>query len=79
MSFDVLPRFIIDFPDPISEELAKLYSRTFYRRLSDRLAVDGIFVQQATSPFHAREAFLCVGRTIKSAGLSAIPYHDNVT
>ncbi len=73
--FDII---IIDFPDPNNEELAKLYSRTFYRRLSDRLAVDGVFVQQATSPFHAREAFLCIGRTIKSAGLSAIPYHDNV-
>jgi len=69
---------IIDFPDPNNEELAKLYSRTFYRRLADRLAIDGIFVQQATSPFHAREAFLCVGRTIRASGLSAIPYHDNV-
>ncbi len=73
--FDII---IIDFPDPNNEELAKLYSRTFYRRLTDRLAIDGVFVQQATSPFHAREAFLCIGRTIKSAGLSAIPYHDNV-
>ncbi len=73
--FDII---IIDFPDPNNEELAKLYSRTFYRRLADRLAVDGVFVQQATSPFHAREAFLCIGRTIKAAGLCAIPYHDNV-
>ena len=73
--FDII---IIDFPDPNNEDLAKLYSRTFYRRLADRLAIDGIFVQQATSPFHAREAFLCIGRTIKSAGLTAIPYHDNV-
>lgn len=73
--FDII---IIDFPDPNNEELAKLYSRTFYRRLADRLAIDGIFVQQSTSPFHAREAFMCIGRTIKAAGLSAIPYHDNV-
>jgi spermidine synthase len=73
--FDII---IIDFPDPNNEELAKLYSRTFYRRLADRLAMDGVFVQQATSPFHAREAFLCIGRTIRAAGLSAVPYHDNV-
>lgn len=73
--FDII---IIDFPDPNNEELAKLYSRTFYRRLADRLAVDGIFVQQATSPYHAKEAFLCIGRTMTAAGLSAIPYHDNV-
>ena len=73
--FDII---IIDFPDPNNEELAKLYSRTFYRRLASRLAIDGIFVQQATSPYHAKEAFLCVGRTMQAAGLNAIPYHDNV-
>ena len=73
--FDII---IVDFPDPNNEELAKLYSRTFYRRLADRLSIDGVFVQQATSPFHAREAFLCIGRTIQDSGLNAIPYHDNV-
>lgn len=73
--FDII---IVDFPDPNNEELAKLYSRTFYRRLADRLASDGIFVQQATSPVHAKEAFLCIGRSMTSADLSVIPYHDNV-
>ncbi len=73
--FDII---IVDFPDPNNEELAKLYSRTFYRRLADRLAIDGIFVQQATSPYHAKEAFLCIGRSMTAAGLSVIPYHDNV-
>ncbi|RLB67526.1 MAG: polyamine aminopropyltransferase [Deltaproteobacteria bacterium] len=73
--FDII---IVDFPDPNNEELAKLYSKTFYHRLSDRLAIDGIFVQQATSPYHAREAFLCIGRSMTAAGLSVIPYHDNV-
>ena len=34
--FDII---IVDFPGPNSEELAKLYSRLFYRRLADRLAV----------------------------------------
>ncbi len=73
--FDVI---IVDFPDPNNDQLAKLYSRTFYRRLAGKLAADGLFVQQATSPVHAKEAFLCIGRTIRAAGLSAIPYHDNV-
>jgi spermidine synthase len=73
--FDVI---IIDFPDPNNGQLAKLYSRTFYRRLAQRLTYDGLFVQQATSPVHAKEAFLCIGRTIQAAGLSALPYHDNV-
>ena len=73
--FDII---IVDFPDPNNEELAKLYSRIFYRRLADRLAIDGIFVQQATSPYHAKEAFLCIGRSMAAADLSVIPYHDNV-
>ena len=73
--FDVI---IIDFPDPNNDQLAKLYSQTFYRHLARRLAVDGLFVQQATSPVHAKEAFLCIGRTMQAAGLSVIPYHDNV-
>ncbi|HDS15229.1 MAG TPA: polyamine aminopropyltransferase [Proteobacteria bacterium] len=73
--FDII---IVDFPDPNSEELTKLYSRTFYRHLGERLARDGIFVQQATSPHHAREAFLCIGRSMTAAGLSVIPYHDNI-
>ncbi|MBN2809232.1 MAG: polyamine aminopropyltransferase [Deltaproteobacteria bacterium] len=73
--FDII---IVDFPDPNNEELAKLYSTTFYHRLAEHLAVDGVFVQQATSPYHAREAFLCIGRTMQAAGLRVIPYHDNV-
>ena len=69
---------IIDFPDPNNDQLAKLYSLTFYHHLAKRLAFDGVFVQQATSPVHAREAFLCIGRTMRAAGLRVIPYHDNV-
>ncbi len=69
---------IIDFPDPNSVELAKLYSQHFYGFLRNKLSADGIFVQQSTSPYHAKEAFLCIGRTITSAGLATIPYHENV-
>ncbi|MDQ8184748.1 polyamine aminopropyltransferase [Pelagicoccus sp. SDUM812002] len=69
---------IIDFPDPNSVELAKLYSQHFYGFLRSKLSADGIFVQQSTSPYHAKEAFLCIGRTITSAGLAAVPYHENV-
>ena len=73
--YDVI---IIDFPDPNAIELSKLYSQHFYGLLRKKLAADGIFVQQSTSPTHAKEAFLCVGRTMDSAGLAALPYHDNV-
>lgn len=73
--YDVI---VIDFPDPNNPELAKLYSRSFYHRVASKLARYGILVQQSTSPVHTKEAFLCVGRTMGSAGLSAVPFHDNV-
>jgi spermidine synthase len=73
--YDVI---IIDFPDPNSVELAKLYSQHFYGFIRQKLSAHGIFVQQSTSPYHAKEAFLCIGRTIHSGGLAAVPFHDNV-
>lgn len=73
--FDVI---ILDFPDPSTLELAKLYARHFYYLLADKLARHGIVVQQSTSPYHAKEAFLCIGRTMEAAGLAVVPYHDNV-
>lgn len=73
--FDVV---IVDLPDPNSIELAKLYSVEFYRSLRERLSRDGLMVVQATSPFHAKEAFLTIGRTLREAGFQTVPYHDNV-
>ena len=73
--FDVI---ILDFPDPNAVDLGKLYSLSFYKRLKKHLAVDGLIVQQSTSPYHAREVFLAVGRTMRAAGLVTVPYKDNV-
>jgi len=33
---------------------------------------------QSTSPYHSKESFLCIGRTMRAAGIQNIPYHDNV-
>ncbi|MBG7607963.1 MAG: polyamine aminopropyltransferase [Verrucomicrobia bacterium] len=74
-SYDVM---ILDFPDPSSPDLAKLYGRPFYEALKDHLAPGGFIVQQSGSPFHAKEAFLCVGRTLAASGFQTLPYHDNV-
>jgi len=73
--FDII---ILDFPDPNCLELSKLYSKQFYQNVIKKLAAFGIVVQQSTSPFHAKEVFLCIGRTMKDAGLEVVPYHDNV-
>ncbi len=73
--FDVV---IMDFPDPNSPDLAKLYGRPFYDHLEGLLHPGAIIVQQSGSTFQAREAYLCIGRTLKAAGFDAVPYHDNI-
>jgi spermidine synthase len=69
---------IIDFPDPNNQDLSKLYSDLFYHHVKNKLSADGVFIQQSTSPVHAKEVFLLIGRTMHSAGLAAVPTHDNV-
>ncbi|WDN87713.1 spermidine synthase [Desulfosarcina sp. BuS5] len=73
--FDVI---IIDFPDPNSLELSKLYSKGFYEKIYNKLSRNGIFVQQSSSPFFTQKAFICIGKTIKSAKFSTVPIHENV-
>ncbi|MDM8553623.1 polyamine aminopropyltransferase [Desulfococcaceae bacterium HSG7] len=68
----------IDLPDPSSIELVKLYSTAFYMKLKRVLADKGLIALQATSPYHARESFLCIKRTLEAARLHTIPFHENV-
>jgi len=69
---------IIDFPDPSSVELSKLYSKQFYKKLKRHLSDDAFVAIQSTSPYHAKEAFLTIGNTLRAAGFSALPYRQNV-
>ncbi len=69
---------LIDFPDPSSIELAKLYSREFYRKLQWLMADNAVVSIQSTSPYHAKEAYLTIGRTMESGGLKTIPYRQNI-
>jgi spermidine synthase len=66
---------VIDFPDPSNFSVGKLYTTAFYRRLLHRLAPDGLFVVQSTSPLFARQAYWCVVQTIRAVGVTAWPYH----
>ncbi|MGK7945920.1 MAG: polyamine aminopropyltransferase [Microcystaceae cyanobacterium] len=74
-SFDVI---IADFPDPDADVLAKLYAEGFYRRLMSRLAPNGIFVTQASSPFFSPKVISCITVTLDEAGLQTYPYSINV-
>ncbi len=70
---------IIDLPDPNHPDIGKLYSTRFYQKLARLLSPDGALVTQSTSPYHAREAFLSIGRTLAAAGFAHVEqYHANV-
>jgi len=69
---------VIDLPDPYSLGINKMYTEQFYKRVHAILKEDGILVTQATSPFHAKPAFLTIGETLKSAGYYAKPYRQNI-
>ncbi len=69
---------VIDFPDPNSFALGKLYTTRFYRMLKARLAADAAFSIQCTSPLFARTSFWCIVRTIEAAGFQVRPYHAPV-
>lgn len=66
---------IIDFPDPSSFSLGKLFSLTFYQRLRGVMAEHAVACIQCTSPLVARRAFWCVGATLEAAGFSTLPHH----
>jgi spermidine synthase len=69
---------IIDFPDPNTFALGKLYTTRFYRLLLPHLAHDGVIGIQCTSPLLARKSYWCVLRTLEAAGLSVAPYQATV-
>ena len=69
---------VVDFPDPRTYSLGKLYTTTFYRRLRERLNPGGVAALQSTSPLVSRQAFWCIVETIRAAGLQARPYHAPV-
>ena len=82
-SADTWDLILIDLPDPNNLSLARLYTTSFYKLVSQHLSTHGIAVTQATSPFYAPEAFWCVVKTWESTpvgpegdrGLRVYPYH----
>jgi len=69
---------IVDFPDPNTFALGKLYTKLFYRRLAARLSPAGAAVVQATSPLFARKSYWCIVETMRAAGFAVKPYHVTV-
>lgn len=69
---------VVDFPDPSSFSVGKLYTTYFYRHLAARLNPGGAIVVQSSSPLKARRSFWCIARTLEEAGLAVKPYHAQV-
>ncbi len=74
---------IMDLPDPNDASLSRLYAESTFSMALRRLADDGALVTQATSPYHAPDAFWCIARTLEEAAQGPVlrsvhPYHVHV-
>ena len=75
----IFDAIIVDLPDPSHPDLNKLYSTRFYAKLYSLLAGDGALTVQSTSPYHARNTFISIGKTIRYSGFVNVEqYHANV-
>ncbi len=78
-SGEVFDAIIVDLPDPSHPDLNKLYSVNFYAKLKQLLSGDGLIAIQSTSPYHAKDSFISIGKTLKAANFAHVQqYHDNV-
>ncbi len=66
---------VVDFPDPTSYSLGKLYTTAFYRLLRKRVSENGLTVIQSTSPMFSRQSYWCIVKTLQQAGFHTWPYH----
>ena len=69
---------IADFPDPATPALARLYSVGFYGRLKRRLADQGVFVTQASTPFFNPEVLASIQASLEELNWSVRGYSVTV-
>lgn len=69
---------IVDFPDPDTPALGRLYSVELYDLLTNILESDGQIVVQCGSPFFAPEAYWTCADTLEAAGWRTLSYHVDV-
>lgn len=75
---DVFDFAVVDFPDPTSYSLGKLYTTAFYRLLARHLTPRGAAAIQSASPLFSRRSYWCIVATLKEAGFEVHPYHAYV-
>ncbi|MFF7162482.1 polyamine aminopropyltransferase [Streptomyces sp. NPDC008086] len=69
---------VIDFPDPDSAALAKLYSVEFYHLLGQVLTPQSRVMVQSGSPFFAPKTYWSIAKTIETAGYSTTEFQVDV-
>ncbi|MEV6182431.1 polyamine aminopropyltransferase [Streptomyces sp. NPDC052015] len=69
---------VIDFPDPDTAALAKLYSVEFYTLLGQVLTPQSKVMVQSGSPFFAPKTFWSIAKTIEAAGLATTEFQVDV-
>ncbi|RFU66186.1 adenosylmethionine decarboxylase [Peribacillus saganii] len=69
--YDVI---IIDFPDPVDENISTLYTKELFKDIADLLSKEGALVCQSNSPEDAPVAFWSVGETLSTTGLNTLAY-----
>ncbi|KAA5545975.1 polyamine aminopropyltransferase [Roseiconus nitratireducens] len=69
---------IVDFPDPGSYSVGKLYTTRFFNLLRQRLSDQAVISVQCTSPLVAPQSYWCILNTLRAAGYDALPYHAAV-
>ncbi len=75
------PRYdavVIDFPDPGSYSVGKLYTTHFYTSLRRHLAPHAGMAIQCTSPLVAPKSYWCILHTLRQSGFDVTPYHASV-
>jgi spermidine synthase len=77
-SDDMFDFVAVDFPDPTSFSVGKLYTTSFYRLLAHHLTPSALVAVQATSPLFAPEAYWSIVTTLEEAGFATWPYHAYV-
>ena len=69
---------ILDFPDPKSIDLNRVYSREFYTLCNRKLRPMGHIVTQAVSPYYTTKAFRSIEKTLGASGFATLPIHNHV-
>jgi spermidine synthase len=69
---------VVDFPDPGTYSIGKLYTTRFFRMLRNCVTEDALISIQCTSPLVAPKSYWCIVKTMEAAGFTTRPYRVSV-